>query len=448
MARRTALRVSVLLLLLLAGRRTAADEALPAVAAAARAEMKEKRIPGTAVAVVRGGEVVYAAGFGDADGARRHPVTASTVFRIGSTTKVFVAASALVLASQGRLDLDRPVSDYVPGLAPKVRALTMNQLLTHTAGLFDDAPMAGPADDAALGREVRSWTDESVFLPPGRFFSYSNPGYWLAGLVVERVAGEPFADAVRRLVLDPLDMRHSGFRPEAVARLPLASPFDGKGNEIVPAPNHAGTYPSGSLYSSARDLSRLVVALLNGGRIGDRQALPAAVVSALLEPRVDLPEPPGRRYGYGLVFETRRGSSQVFHTGGRAGYGSIIRLFPKERLGVVALANRTAAVPSSTVDAATALFVPRPPPEPRPRTAPLREGTSGYEGVFGCPPGLTVELYRRGPLYMKRGLARAPVRLLPDGRITNGILTFAVTRRPDGRVDYLHGEMHTLARVE
>ena len=445
---RTTLAVPALAGLLVAATCPSAGDDFRAVAQAARSEMKAKRIPGAAVAIVRGGGVVYAAGFGDADAEKNHPVTPTTYFRIGSTTKVFVATAALLLASEGRLDLDRPVSDHVPGLAPKVGRLTMRQLLSHTAGLFDDAPMNGPGDDGALGREVTSWTDEVVFLPPGRFFSYSNPGYWLAGHVIEKVAGEPFADAMKRLVFEPLGMRHSTFRPEAMARLPLAAPFDGRENELVPAPNHAGTWPSGSLYSNVRDLSQLAIALLSGGRVGGRQALPESVVAGLLTPRVDIPERPGRRYGYGLVFETSRGASLVFHTGGRAGYGSMIRLVPDEGLAVVALTNRTSAVPVKTVDAATALFAGQPPPEPESRAGSLRKGAAEYEGTFACPRGLSVELFTRSILYLKRGLARAPVRLLPDGRITNGMLTFAVTRRPDGRVEYLHGEMHTLARVE
>jgi hypothetical protein len=266
--------------------------------------------------------------------------------------------------------------------------------------------------------------------------------------VIERVAQEPFADAMKRLVFEPLGMRHSTFRPEAMARLPLAAPFDGKENELVPAPNHAGTWPSGSLYSNVRDLSQLAIALLHGGRVGGRQALPDSVVAALLTPRVDIPERPGRRYGYGLVFETSRGASLVFHTGGRAGYGSMIRLVPNEGLAVVALTNRTSAVPVKTVDAATALFVEQLPPQPEPKTQQVRAGAASFEGTFACPRALKVELYSRGILILKYGFARAPVRLLPDGRVTNGMLTFAVTRRPDGRVEYLHGEMHTLARVE
>ncbi len=134
--------------------------------------------------------------------------------------------------------------------------------------------------------------------------------------MIETVAKEPFADAMERLVLRPLGMTHSTFRPEAAARLPLAAPFDGRRREISPAPNHAGTFPSGSLYSSAREMARLPIALMNGGRIEGRQVLPEEVVTALLTSRVDIPERPGSRYGYGLMFETRRGVKQIFHAGG------------------------------------------------------------------------------------------------------------------------------------
>jgi CubicO group peptidase (beta-lactamase class C family) len=415
---------------------------------ALRSEMEAKKIRGAAVAVVRGDSVVFATGVGEADPQNLVPVRAETFFRVGSTTKVFVATAALVLAHDGRLDLDRPVSDYVAGLAPRVGRLTMNQLLTHTAGLFDDAPMEGPADDGALGREVRSWTDENVFLPPGRFLSYSNPGYWLAGHVIESVAKEPFADAMQRLVLRPLGMAHSTFRPGAAARLPLAAPFDGRRREIVPAPNHAGTLPSGSLYSSVREMARLPIALINGGRLDGRQVLPEAVVAALLTPRVDVPERPGSSYGYGLLFETRRGAKHVFHTGGRAGYGSILRMVPGEKFAVIVLANRTAAVMSRTADAATAVFVAQGPPAPEPASRPFRDGAGPFEGTFECPKPLTLKLYILGVLQMKHGFMRAPLKRRADGLFTDSVLVLAVTRGADGRAEYLHTELHTLARVK
>jgi len=415
---------------------------------ALRSEMEAKRIRGAAVAVVHGDSVVFATGIGDSDPESLLPVRAETFFRIGSTTKVFVATAALLLAHEGRLDLDRPVSDYVAGLAPKVGLLTMNQLLTHTAGLFDDAPMAGPGDDGALGREVLSWTDESVFLPPGRFLSYSNPGYWLVGHVIESVAKEPFADAMERLVLRPLGMARSTFRPEAAARLPLAAPFDGRRREIVPAPNHAGTFPSGSLYSSAREMARLPIALMNGGRLEGRQVLPEEVVTSLLTPRVDVPERPGSRYGYGLLFETRRGVKRVFHTGGRAGYGSILRMAPDEKFAVIVLANRTAALMGRTADAATAVFVAQGPVSPEPASKPFRNGSGPFEGTFECPKPLKLKLYTLGVLQMKHGFMRAPLKRREDGLFTDSVLVLAVTRGADGRVDYLHTELHTLARVK
>ncbi|MEO8056516.1 MAG: serine hydrolase domain-containing protein [Acidobacteriota bacterium] len=415
---------------------------------ALRSEMEAKKIRGAAVAVVRGDSVVFATGLGDSDPRNLHPVTAGTFFRVGSTTKMFVAAAALLLAHEGRLDLDRPVSAYVAGLAPKVGRLTMNQLLTHTAGLFDDAPMTGPGDDGALGREVRSWTDENVFLPPGRFLSYSNPGYWLVGHVIETVAREPFADAMERLVLRPLGMAHSTFRPEVAARLPLAAPFDGRRREIAPAPNHAGTFPSGSLYSSAREMARLPIALMNGGRIEGLQVLPEEVVTALLTSRVDIPERPGSRYGYGLMFETRRGVRQVFHAGGRAGYGSIVRMAPEEKTAVIVLANRTSAVMGRTADAALPVAMAPGPASSAPESLPFRDGAADFEGTFECRKPVKVELYTRGVLQMKHGFMRAPLNRRSDGLYSDSVLVLAVTRGAGGRVDWLHTELHTLARVE
>ena len=266
--------------------------------------------------------------------------------------------------------------------------------------------------------------------------------------MIETVAKEPFADAMERLVLRPLGMARSTFRPEAAARLPLAAPFDGRRREIVPAPNHAGTLPSGSLYSSAREMARFAIAVMNGGRLEGRQVLPEEVVASLLTPRVDVPERPGSRYGYGLLFETRRGVKRVFHTGGRAGYGSILRMAPDEKFAVIVLANRTAAVMSRTADAATSVFVAQGPPAPEPASRPFRDGAGPFEGTFECPKPLTLKLYTLGVLQMKHGFMRAPLKRRADGLFTDSVLVVAVTRGADGRVEYLHTELHTLARVK
>ena len=143
-------------------------------------EMGDTQTPGAAVAVVSGDRVVYARGFGVANVETQEPVRPEMLFRLGSTTKMFTAAALVTLAEHGTIDLDRPIGGYVKGLNPKIARVTANQLLSHTAGFLDEAPYYGSNDEAALAREVRSWTESRFFTEPSNIYSYSNPGYWLA----------------------------------------------------------------------------------------------------------------------------------------------------------------------------------------------------------------------------------------------------------------------------
>src|SRR5712692_2249909 len=190
--------------------------------AAARQFMSNTKTPGVAVAIVRGSDVVYAKGFGVASLDAPSPVTADTLFQIGSLTTVFTAATILSLAAQGKIRLDVPVGNYVSGLNPSIARLTASQLLSHTAGLKDEPAEYGSHDERAFAEYPRSWTSAYAILPPGTTFSYSNPGFTLAGLMVQEAAGEPFPQLVEERVFTPLSMKHSTFRP-TVAICPVLS---------------------------------------------------------------------------------------------------------------------------------------------------------------------------------------------------------------------------------
>jgi CubicO group peptidase (beta-lactamase class C family) len=190
--------------------------------AAIEEAMRVTATPGAAVVVVAGDRVVHRRGYGTTSLEAGRPVAPETLFRLGSTTKIFVALAAVRLAAAGRLDLDAPIGRYAPDLHPSLAGLTLHQLLSHTAGLADDAPMEGPHDESALGERGRAWDERAFFAAPGEVFSYANPGYVLAGYVLERVEGKPFADVVREQVLAPLGMARSTFRPLAALTWPLA----------------------------------------------------------------------------------------------------------------------------------------------------------------------------------------------------------------------------------
>lgn len=311
----------------------------------ARAELARTGIPGCAVAVVVEGKLVHAQGYGTANTDTGDPVRPDTLFRLGSTTKMITAATLVALAKEGRVNLDGQLAAYVLGLAPKIGTLTPHQLLTHSAGLGDDAPMAGPPHDAALGEYCRALTDALVFAEPGKIYSYSNPGYWLAGLVAEAAGGKPYADVVAERVLAPVGMVRSTLRPTVAMTWPLAVGHEGGGagrpaTVIRPLADNAGTWPAGQLFSTAPEFARFCLALMTGGMLDGKQALPAGVMAAQTTPHVALPDGTSH-YGYGLNLRTEDGLRWWSHTGSRAGYGSIARMCPERGFAVVVLCNRT-----------------------------------------------------------------------------------------------------------
>jgi CubicO group peptidase (beta-lactamase class C family) len=306
--------------------------------------MKAAGVPGAAIVVVKDGAVIHTRGFGVTSVETDAPVTSKTLFRLGSTTKMFVALAVLKLADDGKLRLDQPVGELVPGLSAPVGRVTVEQLLTHTAGLAEDAPMNGSLDESALHARVTGWDESAFFAAPGEIFSYANPGYVLLGDVIAHVTKQPFSAAMQALVLKPAGMQDSTFRPlEAFTRL-VALGHDAAG-VVRPFAEHAGNYPPGSLFTSAEEMGRLLA------------TLSPATLERLAQPRASIVAQ-GRDYGYGVVIDRRRGQRLVLHTGGRTGYGSIFMIAPAERVAVALLASRTGATLSGAAFAALEPYAP------------------------------------------------------------------------------------------
>ncbi len=153
------------------------------------AELKTNKTPGAAVAIVVGDKIVYAKGFGLTSAESGNPVNADTLFRMGSTTKMFTAAALVTLADVGKIKLDAPIGNYVKSLPPKIAALTAHQLLSQSSGLRDFASLATTDDDGGLKQNIMAWKEDVFFTEPNKIYSYSSPNYWLAGFLTEELTG-------------------------------------------------------------------------------------------------------------------------------------------------------------------------------------------------------------------------------------------------------------------
>lgn len=362
-------------------------------------ELQASKTPGAAVAVVLGDQVVFSHGYGLASVDTGAPLTPDMLFRLGSTTKMFTASAVVGLALEGKLDLNAPVSRYISGLDPTIGQLTANQLLSHTSGLHDEAPMFGSHDDAALGNGIHAWKADFLFAPPGRIYSYSNPGYWLAGYLAETVSGKPYADVIAERIFAPLGMQRSTVRPAMAMTWPLAQGHeirDGHPAVIRPAADNASGWPAGSIFSSALELSRFVIAFMNDGRLDGRQVLPQKLIAIMSSPHAEIPGG-DQHYGYGFELSASRGVHWVEHGGSRAGYGSTIRMVPDRKFAVIIVANRSGSGMPKLADAISeAVLALDPKSEREPAAHPLT----------------TEELHRCAGAYVN---GTSKVELEPDG---------------------------------
>jgi CubicO group peptidase (beta-lactamase class C family) len=412
------------------------------------AELPATNTPGASIAIVRGNQVIYAKGFGVSNVETNAPVTPDMLFRLGSTTKMFTAAALVQLAEQGKLKLDEPIGKYAKGLSPKIATLTAHQLLSHTAGLKDNATMFGRHDDDALSETVRALQDDFLFAAPGQIYSYSNPGYWLSGYFIEAVSGKSYADQMNESLFKPLGMQRTTLRPTFAMTWPLAQGHEGVPPKVIrPAADNAGNWPAGSMFSSVLDLSRWVIAFLHGGQLDGKQMLSPSLLATMSSPHANIPGSQNK-YGYGLQLGTYRGVKLIEHGGSRSGYGSVIRMAPEQRIGILILVNKSGGSLNKTLEKASELLLPltaKNDAKPPPMTMTEAE-MKKYVGKFGEAPTALEIVLQDGKLMGNRGGTLTPITKLSESRFASGGMEFVLLMGADGNAEFLHAGGRTMRK--
>lgn len=420
-------------------------------------ELSDTRTPGAAVAVINGGQIAYAKGFGVASVEARTPVNPAMLFRLGAVTRMFTATLLVMLAEEGTIKLHESVGSYVKGLSPKLSRITIHQLLTNTGGLKDDLhPQTLPVN-AAASTGIRYWGDDSFVAEPGEKFSFSNPSYWLAGLVIEEVTRTTFADAIGQHLFKPLGMESTTFRPQTATTLSLAQGHETNNKDqiavIMPAVDHPETWPSGAIFSSVNDLSRFVLALLNGGRIEGRQIFHSSVLTRLSTPYAEMPGT-NRRYGYGLVISDYRGVRMLRHGGSKAGFGSLVIIVPERHFAIIILANHTQAVFNRTAEKAMELMLPLQPKNLSTAVLPMSAAEMARcVGSYSNSPSLVEILIRDGQLFLKESDWVMPIFKIGDNRfiasppLSSQTEDIVLTPGTDGNAEYLQKGSRLFKRI-
>ncbi|HJQ65553.1 MAG TPA: serine hydrolase [Gemmatimonadales bacterium] len=318
----------------------AADRYAPVAALLGRLvqhEMADKDLPALSLVLVDGSNIVWAKGFGWARPDDSVRASAATVYRVGSVSKLFTDLAVMRLVEQGRLDLDAPITRYLPEFRPRNRFggdVTLRTLMSHHSGLVREPPVGAYVDSTAppLSAMVASLSSTSLVYRPGMQYKYSNAALHTVGLALERAAGLPFQQYLRDSVLDPLGMKQSAFfepRPDQKANVAMAFMWATDGRRF-PAPTFRRNAPAGALYSSVLDLGRFLVALFaDSNPVIGRSTLERMWVPQFTDT--------GATAGNGLGFFVSRfdGHRRLGHEGAIFGFSTTFAALPDDRLGVV-----------------------------------------------------------------------------------------------------------------
>jgi CubicO group peptidase (beta-lactamase class C family) len=288
-----------------------------------------------AVLVKHAGEIVLAEGFGMADEAAGAPNVPSTRFRIGSITKQCSGMAILILEARGLLDRGDSICDYIDDCPKAWKAVTIEHLLAHTSGIasFTEQPGFDPAKASTPAETVADVADIPPTWEPGEFFGYSNTGYVLLGMVIERASGVSYEQFLRDEIFDPLGMADSGYEDGDTPGLAA-----GYTSGFTPAAPIAMSVPyaAGGLYSTVLDLERWTDAF------GTDALVPADVSERFATPLVETTDTVGFGYGYGVYAGEEDARRIVAHDGGIDGFYTYLARYPDDDLTIVLLANREA----------------------------------------------------------------------------------------------------------
>lgn len=326
--------------------------------------------PGCAVGIERTGQPQTTRAYGMSD--LEHDVSnaPASIFEAGSISKQFTAAAILTLVNEGKIALSDDIRKYLPEMPDFGTPITVNELLNHTSGLRDwgdEEDLAGwPRTDRVYDLSyvlASASRQRALNYKPGMHWSYTNTGYNLAAIIVQRVSGQSLADFTRERFFEPLGMLHTSWRDDFRRIVPgraIAYRRKGDGYEqLMPFEN---AYGNGGLLTTVSDLLIWNRALTDG-------KLGAFVTQKLQEP-AQLSDGRKLDYARGLFLDRYHGLTEISHSGSTAGYSAWLSRFPQNGLSVAILCNGEEALPRDLVMSVEGLYLPKPAPAPVPSRPP------------------------------------------------------------------------------
>jgi len=347
-----------------------APATLDSLRARIRHVMDSTKTASIAVAVAKGGRIIWEEGFGFADVEHHTPATPTTLYSMASISKPITATGLMKLVEQGKVDLDRPANDYlgsakITGLAGPASGATVRRVMSHTAGLplhyrffYAGGAVTRPSMDEAISRYA------IAVYPPGAVYNYSNLGYGVLEEIIAKVSGKPYETFMQDEVFKPLGMTTTTIGTGAgIANSAVRYTADWKPIAFYDFDHRAAS----AVYTSAHELVRFGMFHLKDHLADQRPILKDATLDAMQ--RRETPGDTANGYGLGWLISNEQGTRVVSHTGGMPGVATSLKLYPQQNMAIVALANTSGAAPHRiAVDIAAALVPGYKAPAPRDRS--------------------------------------------------------------------------------
>ena len=339
------------------GTNTLPPELAAKVKAAVTDVITQTHVPGAEVGIVRDGKIVYVQAFGHARLSPPELATPDMHYAVGSISKQFTVAAVMLLQQEGKLSIDDPVSKWFPELT-RANEVTLRNLMSHTSGYEDYAPQdyTIPAwtHPSSAEKIVHEWATKPLDFDPGTQYQYSNTNFNIVGLIVQKVAGEPFWTFLKSRVLDPVGLSHAIDLDTQRNQLEPTGYFRHALGPLRPALLEApGWYfADGEMAMPVGDLLTWDISIMN-------ETLLSPASYAEMESPTRLKDGLYSNYGLGLSIRALNGHRMVTHSGEVGGFVSSNSVFPDDKIAVAVLTNQEAAPAAGMIDRAiSALLIP------------------------------------------------------------------------------------------
>ena len=315
-----------------------------------------KNVAGGSLMIIKNGEPIVIKTFGMADVENQIPVRPETNFRLASMTKQFTAMCIMMLNEQGKLTYDQTLKEIFPDFPDYGRDITVEHILHHTSGLIDyESLIPDTATIQVLDRDVLNMmiAQDSTYFPPGTQYRYSNSGYAVLAMIVEKISGKPFAQILKENIFDPLKMTNTVAYEKGISEVKhRAFGYAVEDGKLVPKDQSltSAVLGDGGIYSSVLDLFKWDQALYTE-KIVSKETLKRAFTPAILADGTPT------NYGFGWRIDEYKGHHRIHHTGQTCGFTTIIQRYPEDQFSIIILTNRNYPMLNTMAEQITDLFI-------------------------------------------------------------------------------------------